>query len=257
MIKAILFDMGNTLLEFETEPWPVLAKRALLSVYENLRKLEPNEGLPPFDRFHERFVEIVEAKERGEPGREVPLAWSLSSLLESFSWKLEPDRLPELLHCHYEPIVSQVSLYPDVMQTLVRLRSDGMRIGLVSNTLWPKEFHLRDLARYEILHLFDSMVFSSDLGYAKPHPRIFNHSLRELGVVASEAVFVGDRLDADIAGAKGVGMLAVQKAHPLRTPFDHITPDALIETLSDLPPLLDSFERERLSARAHPSGRRC
>ncbi len=244
MIKAVLFDMGNTLLEFETQPWLILAERALRSVYDLLLTGPHAKDLPAFVAFHRRHGEIVRAEEQREPGREVPLASSLPRLIDELGLVKERSRLSDLLLRHYEPVVAQVSIYPDAMPTLIRLRSDGIRIGLVSNTLWPKEFHLRDLARYEILHLFDSMVFSSEIGYQKPHPRIFNRCLEELGVRASEAVFVGDRPRADIAGAQSVGMRGIRKNHAHGEALAGVRPDAVIDHLAELPPILEAMERE-------------
>jgi putative hydrolase of the HAD superfamily len=256
MIKAVLFDMGNTLLEFETEPWPVLAERALRAVYDALAEIDSKLSLPPFPKFTARFQEIVRAEESRGPGREVPLSTSLGRLLDALGANAHRARIPDLMIRHYEPVVAQVSIYPDALQTLVRLRSNGMQVGLVSNTLWPKEFHLRDLARYEILHLFDSMVFSSELGYAKPHPTIFRHCLADLGVEPEEAVFVGDRFDADVEGAQKVGMRAVLKKHPQRMPIDRVRPDGVIDGLGELLPLLDSLERSPRPAKARMSRRR-
>ncbi|MBI1849015.1 MAG: HAD-IA family hydrolase [Planctomycetes bacterium] len=256
MIKAVLFDMGNTLLEFETEPWPVLAERALRSVHDSLERDAASAKLPPFVEFTAMFTEIVRAEEAREEGREVPLALSLKKLLERIGASTHRDRLNALMIRHYEPVVAQVSIYPDALQTLVRLRSNGFQVGLVSNTLWPKEFHLRDLARYEILHLFDSMVFSSELGWAKPHPQIFRRCLEDLAVDASEAVFVGDRFDADVEGAQRVGMRAILKTHPQRTPIDRVRPDAVIDRLGEILPLLETLDRAPAASASKASRRR-
>ena len=53
------------------------------------------------------------------------------------------------------------------------------------------------------------MVSSETAGVKKPHPEIFEHAFRALGVTARDSLFVGDRLELDVAGAHGVGMDAV------------------------------------------------
>src|SRR5919109_2626991 len=77
------------------------------------------------------------------------------------------------------------------------------RLGIVSNfygNLAPVCDDLR------LRPLFGAIVDSAEVGWTKPDPRIFAHALRELGVEASEATFVGDSLARDMSGARGVGM---------------------------------------------------
>jgi putative hydrolase of the HAD superfamily len=69
---------------------------------------------------------------------------------------------------------------------------------------------LRDLDEQGLAERFDAIVFSSDIGVRKPRPEIFQRALDELGVTADRALFVGDRLVADVRGARDVGMRTVQ-----------------------------------------------
>jgi putative hydrolase of the HAD superfamily len=83
-------------------------------------------------------------------------------------------------------------------------------------------------------------VYSSDEGVAKPHPAIFRAALARLGVAPEQAVYVGDRLQADVAGAHGARMRAVLIEVPGRLEQDpKIVPDALIRELSELPGALE------------------
>jgi putative hydrolase of the HAD superfamily len=69
---------------------------------------------------------------------------------------------------------------------------------------------MRDqLAHVGIGNLVDAAVFSSEVGWRKPSPRIFSAALAALGAVPDTTVFVGDRLREDVGGAHGVGMRAV------------------------------------------------
>jgi putative hydrolase of the HAD superfamily len=75
----------------------------------------------------------------------------------------------------------------------------------------------RKLKRMGILSRFTSIVISGDLGLSKPHPDIFASSLQDLGVVAEEAVYVGDSLESDALGARDAGMKALwlaRKGYP-------------------------------------------
>ena len=92
---------------------------------------------------------------------------------------------------------------PDVLRAIA---ARGIRIGLISNSHRPLTSFQ---SHFELDGLVSAAVSSSDHGYLKPHPSIFNAALQLMGVQAGESVMVGDSLGQDIAGALGVGMRAV------------------------------------------------
>jgi HAD superfamily hydrolase (TIGR01549 family) len=97
-------------------------------------------------------------------------------------------------------------LYDDVPTTLGAIAERGMRIGLISNShrcLSSFQSH------FELEGLITAAVSSSDHGYMKPHPSIFEAALRLVGVPAGDAVMVGDSLAHDVEGARLVGMRGV------------------------------------------------
>jgi HAD superfamily hydrolase (TIGR01509 family) len=123
------------------------------------------------------------------------------------------------------------------VETLSALRERGLRLAAVSNTIQPGRCLTTNMGRWGLEHLFDVRVYSSDVGFAKPHPRIFRVALEQLGVPAVNAAYVGDRLVPDVAGPHGVGMKAILievdhrvESHPT------IVPDARVK---ELPELLD------------------
>ena len=79
------------------------------------------------------------------------------------------------------------------------------RLAVVSNFDYtPTVRHV--LAREGIVDLFDSIVISDAVGWRKPKPVIFERALERLGIAPREALFVGDRAEIDVLGARGVGM---------------------------------------------------
>jgi putative hydrolase of the HAD superfamily len=106
------------------------------------------------------------------------------------------------------------------------LRDRGLKTGLVSNTMEPRWLLLRDLEEQGLATRLDAVVFSSDVGIRKPRPEIFERALDELGVPADRALFVGDRVVADIRGARDVGMRTVQAMwYRAEESVDGIEPD--------------------------------
>jgi len=130
---------------------------------------------------------------------------------------------------------------PDAAPTLVALRERGLRLGLLSNTHWPRSFHEHFLERDGLATLLDARLYTSELPYQKPHPEAFAAALAALGVDdPSHAVFVGDRPFDDIAGAKGAGLRAVLRPNPWAEAHD-VEPDATIAALPELIALVDGW----------------
>jgi len=132
------------------------------------------------------------------------------------------------------PACHHFSLYEEVPDVLRQLHGHGYKIGLISNTQ-------RSLAEFErhfsLEGLFSVAISSSDHGYMKPHPSIFEEGLRRAGVAAHEAVMVGDSVPHDIAGALRSGMRGVLVARSgLSTGAPPQVP--VIQSLRELPPLL-------------------
>jgi putative hydrolase of the HAD superfamily len=104
-------------------------------------------------------------------------------------------------------------LYDDALACLDTLRA--YPLAIISNG--DSRQQRRKLKRMGILSRFTSIVISGDLGLSKPHPDIFASSLQDLGVVAEEAVYVGDSLESDALGARDAGMKALwlaRKGYP-------------------------------------------
>lgn len=146
---------------------------------------------------------------------------------------------------HLDAWASHICHEPDAAPTLQALRERGLRIGLLSNTHWPRAFHEHMLERDGLSRLIDARLYTSELTYLKPHPAVFKAALAALGdedqpVAPARAVFVGDRPRDDIAGAKSVGMRAVLKPNAA-VPTGPVEPDARVATLAALVPLIDGW----------------
>ena len=131
----------------------------------------------------------------------------------------------------------------EVAELLGALRERGLRIGVLSNTHWPRAWHERIFARDGVLDLIDGDVYTSEIEWTKPHPEAFRAALRAVGLGdadPAEAVFVGDRPFDDIYGAKSLGMRAVLLPHSA-VPGHSVQPDGVIDKLSDLLPLVDRW----------------
>ena len=126
------------------------------------------------------------------------------------------------------------TLYEEVPEVLRSLHRDGYAIGLISNT----QRSLTEFERHFALEgLFAVALSSSDHGYMKPHPSIFEEALRQANVAAAEAVMVGDSVPHDIEGARRLGMRGVLVARS-RLSMDCPPDIPVIHNLRELSALL-------------------
>jgi putative hydrolase of the HAD superfamily len=135
---------------------------------------------------------------------------------------------------------------PDVRPLFAALRERGIRVGVLSNTLWPRTEHERVFRRDGVAELIDAAVYTSEIRWTKPHPEAFRAALAAVGEPdPARAVFVGDRRWDDIHGAKAVGMRAVLVPHSDIPDFQlgpaAGEPDAVVHRLADLLPLVDAW----------------
>ena len=131
---------------------------------------------------------------------------------------------------------------PDVPDLLDYLRGRRIRIGVLSNTMWPRGWHEDVFRRDGVLELIDGAVYSSEIDWTKPHPEAFQAAMAAIGATdPARCVFVGDRPFDDVHGAKSVGMRAVLVPNSDVPAYAAAEPDAVISRLADLRPLIEAW----------------
>jgi putative hydrolase of the HAD superfamily len=231
-VEAVIFDWGGTLTPFSNvdllDLWRVAAR-----VLAPDREDEVAAALAAAER--EWWTRAVAENQSGTTGEVVAAAAAATGL------DVDSALHEAALTAHLEAWTPHTVADPQAMPVLTALRERGLRTGLLSNTHWPRSWHERWLARDGVLDLIDARVYTSDLQHLKPHPQAFAAVLDTLGGIdPARAVFVGDRPLDDISGAKRMGMRAVLRPNAVVPGYD-VTPDATIEQLSDLLPLIDGW----------------
>jgi putative hydrolase of the HAD superfamily len=117
------------------------------------------------------------------------------------------DQVVEFAAIFRRTSILSLNLKPYTLELLTTLRTRSVRTAIVSNT--ESILTNVDLDDIGLRPYFDAIVLSSDLGLAKPNPRIVIAALRELGCGTNEAVFVGDTWGTDIIGARAAGLKAI------------------------------------------------
>ncbi|HKZ22452.1 MAG TPA: HAD family hydrolase, partial [candidate division Zixibacteria bacterium] len=139
-------------------------------------------------------------------------------------------------------ISKQITLIDGVKEILEHFKKQNLKIGLISNSSFPTEFHIEELKNYDIIHFFEETLFSYDFGLRKPHPDLFKHVLNKLELKPQETVFIGDRLIEDVSGPQKVGMKAILKYKKERDYSAPVVPDYVVNNLSELPEVIRKFK---------------
>jgi putative hydrolase of the HAD superfamily len=188
VLRAIVFDLWNTLADWPVDAWSERRPR----VAELL-------GLTPHEFERRWWGDLAHMREMG------PLADALRVLGAS------PEAAEEIAVLRRAVTEQGLTPSPGAVETIRELRARGLHIGLITvctddvPELWPRTpFH----------GLFDAEVFSCSVGLRKPDPRIYRLACEQLGVEPEEALFVGDGANDELAGAERVGMTAVLLERP-------------------------------------------
>ncbi|MDP3093650.1 MAG: HAD family hydrolase [bacterium] len=180
MYKVILFDLWNTI--------------AFLEDIENVgKRLEEKLGSERFKKLKELFVR-----------------WHTEdSSLDKFLVRVDKEIFTteeELTSIKDWLINSSSKLYPETKDVLGYLKEKGKKLVLITNS---PPITREQVRRLDLRHYFDREIFSFEAGFMKPDPKIFQLAVRGMQVKPSKVLMIGDSLDQDIMGAKGVGFEAI------------------------------------------------
>ncbi len=204
MLKAVFFDVGNTLLT----PHPSVSEvvRQVLSEEGHTHDLSAIDALMPLvDEFYEDRYRSDDTFWTSEDETSAVWVGMYSLLCRRLGIEMDVERIARRVYDEFGE-ARRWRAYDDVVPAFERLRSRGLRIGLVSN--WDRR--LAGLfAGLGLDSYLDTVVSSADVGLHKPDPRIFELACARVGVRPAEAAHVGDHHYADVLGARAAGMLPV------------------------------------------------
>lgn len=202
MLEAVLFDWGDTLMRWAWDPELLPAGHAA-----GLRAL----GRPPSPELTALLVDAYLPRLFREGTlEEIDYAALVREALAEAGIEVGDDELARYLEAEHAAWEPARRLAPTAHALLDALRERGLRLGLVSNAVDPPWLLHRDLERYGVAERLDVAVFSSETGWRKPHPAIFERALGSLGVEPGRTLFVGDSLVNDVGGAAALGMRTCQ-----------------------------------------------
>ena len=213
-VKAIVVDMDGTITNFNLDY--MTARRRALQELERL-----NLRTPEFNEQVNLYVILNKLKTNMDPEAFAKLKTTFYRYFEEMEAKAAQD----------------VSLYPGAVDTLRKLKSQSIKLGLVTNN--GRAGTYATLKRHHIEQLFDSVVTRDDCEEMKPDSAPIKKVLDELHVEASDAILVGDGV-MDIMAAKAAGLVSVAVA---TGPFPserllQAEPDYFLGSINDVPTLI-------------------
>jgi HAD superfamily hydrolase (TIGR01662 family) len=242
-VRAILFDFGHTIVDFGR------TEEALHAAYEQIRGrieavayMQVPELLDLIERVAGGVDRLVEESYRERRMEELDIGDLFRDALSGIGFDLPEDVLEHIVALDHSAYSNSITVEPDMLAVLERLRDAGYRMGLVSNVTLRADLMRADLEHLGLEPFLDASVFSSEVGFRKPDARIFEEALRRVSANPAETAFVGDRLIDDVSGARAIGMRAVQTLQFRREEHEHVHADAAVEHLRELPDVLAGWE---------------
>jgi putative hydrolase of the HAD superfamily len=203
-IKAIGFDLFNTLLTVDSSALNEAMARLIFSLYQSGLELQDESFR---DAHREAALRFLEKTRRD--GKETHNRFWISAALHSQGHKVLPDdpRIAVAVDAYFSAFVEHSHLIPGTTEMLSTLRI-SYPLGLLSNfTHAPAARQIID--RLGLTPFFDVVLISGELGYRKPHPFVFRRLIEHLGVKNYEVLFVGDDPEPDIFGSQSAGLQPV------------------------------------------------
>ncbi|MEO7131615.1 MAG: HAD family hydrolase [Dermatophilaceae bacterium] len=226
-VRAVLFDWSGTI-----TPWHEVDLRAQWTAFAD------GAGTIACAR-NDLASQLYAAEERAwQRGRSDGVSASLPEILESCGLPAGDARTEAGTAAYRKFWEPHTLTHPAIGPVWESLRSVGIRIGVVSNTLWDRAYHRSIFERDGVLDLIDVDVYSSETPWVKPMPQIFEHAATLLGLGPRECAYVGDRSHEDVHGPHQVGMRTILIPHsniPLDQQVSHqATPDEVAVERSDI-----------------------
>ena len=241
-IKAVVFDLGGTLIDYigRYASWPDLETPGFTAAYDYLHLR--GVPLPDPDRFRMVGFDLLPGRWRQATSgqKNLTLPSLLAEVLTNFNIPA-PDSalLVEAAERYQAAVCADAMPIPDGHEVLGLLQAQGLKLGLISNTMFTGRAHIADMEKFGLASFFDAMVFSADENKWKPNAAPFLHILAQLGVDPGTAVFIGDDPASDVVGGRRAGMYTVYfRSNDRFAAPDGVLPDATIHALRELPPLI-------------------
>jgi putative hydrolase of the HAD superfamily len=211
-VKAVLFDLGETLLNFGNVRTTAVFRQSARLTYDYLISCGQPAGNFGWYCLRNLIAIRVRSLWADITGRDFDALSVLKKSGVKRGFKLSEEQWRQLGWLWYEPLSNLAKIEPTLKETLATLKKMGLKLGILSNTFISAGSLDRHLAQLGILDFFPCRLYSYQFEFRKPDRRIFQAAAERMGELAENILFVGDRLDVDIWPALRAGMRAALKS---------------------------------------------
>jgi HAD superfamily hydrolase (TIGR01549 family) len=242
VIRGVIFDLGGTLVDFHSgaADWRSMEARGSAALHCFLVE---RGSAPPEAEFHQAMWDAINhGREEAMAGRaNARLPDIIASTATCFGVALDDEARMRAARVYTAGVGDEAVPLEGAREMLRALKRRELRLGLLSNTTWPGQFHRKAMQDAGLFEFLDETVFSSDVGLWKPNAAAFCCIVDRLGVAPAEAVFLGDLPEIDVVGAQRAGLRAVWITTE-GIELGDVRPDAIICRLAELPATLDHLQ---------------
>ena len=217
MIKAVIFDFDNTLMDFMK-----MKRAAVESAVDGM--IDAGLLIKKEDMV-EKIYKVYTAE--GIEDQQI-----FDKVLVNELGKVDYKILAAGIIGYRRAKEGTLALYPHVHLTLTGLARMGLKMAVVSDA--PRLPVWLRITGLGLQHYFDAVITSDDAGFKKPHSKPFLMALEKLNVLPAEAIMIGDWVERDMVGAKKVGLQTVFARYGDTAHTDESGADYEIDDISEL-----------------------
>lgn len=234
-MKAVYFDMGGVLMDVESR----FTRHSAIAYSLDTPEIQSFLGADfNLDAYVNAISKEIKEKYYNVNTTEQPDAWiTINRQTAQFLNRSIPYKIHHQIFWRYVQFMTDCfKLKPETKRILDYCQQKNYLLGLISNVFHPSIVYKELFSQWDIIHYFHPLIFSSDLYFRKPDPRIFLYALAfHPGLKPEHCYFIGDTYETDITGALSVGMVplwlnsSTEKPNP-----DHVRTIQSLEELREI-----------------------
>ncbi len=198
-IKHVFFDLDHTLWDFETNSALSFAK----IFKDNNIKLEIHKFLNYYKAINQRYWKLYSQE---KVTREVLRYGRLKDTFDFLKYKVSDETINLLADDYLSALPLFNKLFEGTHELLSYLKPK-YKLHIITNGF--SEVQIAKLKNSDIEKYFDKIITSEMVGVKKPNPKVFNYAVKLADTTINESMMIGDNWEADIMGAKNVGMKVI------------------------------------------------
>ena len=233
--KLIVFDMGNTLLNFHAgehtdQEKDIMGCKNMSFYLREKHNIDVTASMIKTDLIDEWYSDFYKRKALIE----LDVCVYVNDFLKTLGFESGSVNCRELMNAFYKPYMDEVVITDGALESVMAVK-ELMHVGVISNCILFDDFYEQTFKKSGLSNYIDNYIFSYSRQIRKPDKRLFNEMLDYHTCKAEDAIMVGDSYSADILPAKELGMKTI---HFTSEPIKHSQADASVNRLNMIPKVI-------------------